>query len=1000
MWQKGLVIAILAGLGLSTSPIGHTQSAPASPKTASGKDAPQPDTDSSTPAPSVPPVGTPSASASPPSLPGQASASPAPKAGDLATSPEPAREQVTRPSPAAPVSSPAPAGTTAPVPVATAAPDSTDRAYPEKTAPGKADADKTTSSTTSPATPAAPDKTEAEKIESDKAGSEKAASQPPPVAPSAAPAPGTPAASDAKAEKKKGGRFVSALKVNGEDKGTQIFTEQDGILYIDAVVYAQLVIDRDKPIAEGEPGTQTIKGKLLVNPVLFSPGTTVNKDEAKGEVALILPGTSFGTQQVLFNTREKTAPLTSNPSVFLNYSVGGTRNSIGSVYTDEGVAWGTTALLTSYSWSQQQGIQRGLTRIEKDDIPHLRRFTFGDQFAFSSDGLGGSSGMAGFGVQRAFDLDPYLITLPQPRISGILQAPGTIDIYKDGVLVGSRAVSAGAFNLENLGVATGNNNLKVVIRDPFGGTREITQNFYAVQDTLAEGLTDYAYQLGISSPVPGQEYQGGHPVFLARQRWGLTQQLTAGYRVEGERGITNGGGSVDWGTRLGSIHFSSAASHSTKDGNGWANNLAYSFNGKRFSFSFGGSLFSDSYRKLGDGNVEQSLAINSLINSVTGPNGTYIPVTDATGPTTLQPGSTPQLTVAQILAAQRTKNQGYASVGYTPFGRLFLQAAYSRTQFGDGHVNKSSSFGASYDLHGISLFGGVSMTRTLGILDRVVTFNATVPLGSTTLTAARSSGSSGITNSIDAQHSLPAGTGLGYSAHLQDNSESGRSALVNLQAQNSWTRLNVQLSENNGQRDESAQLAGSVVYIGNSIHFGRPLEGSYALINVGDGIKGVPVISQNQQVATTGRNGSALVTGLQPYQNNHVGFDQNKVPGTDVVPAFEKSVNVPRYGGAVIKFNVHPLSVIRGVLVDEKGAPLSSGTVTALVPAKGDPKKLEAAMGMKGSFYLDDVKAGNYTLEAQHEGRLAKCPIIVPADKSPVYNLKTVHCTTAPVEGQ
>ena len=125
----------------------------------------------------------------------------------------------------------------------------------------------------------------------------------------------------------------------------------------------------------------------------------------------------------------------------------GTAQGGNSVYLDGGFAMGRGLLRDNPYWSEATGFSRGLSRFEYDEPGSLQRWTVGDQTASSSDGLGGSALLGGIGVARAFDLNPYLITYPQPVFNGVLQAPGTIDIYQNGVLIGQRQVPAGPFSL-------------------------------------------------------------------------------------------------------------------------------------------------------------------------------------------------------------------------------------------------------------------------------------------------------------------------------------------------------------------------------------------------------------------------------------------------------------------------------------------------------------------------------------------------------------------------
>lgn len=769
----------------------------------------------------------------------------------------------------------------------------------------------------------------------------------------------------------RGHRFVADLRVNGQPKGTQIFVEKEGVLYLEASVWAEL-LGLAHPPQLGQPGVRRLHDRAMVDPMLAAPGVQIERDEAKGSVSLSVPGASFGSRTVYLNRQEVPPPVSSAPSVFVNYALGSDRQGMGSVYLEGGWSRGTQALLSSAMWSANSGWQRGLTRWEHDDPVHLRRWTVGDQLAVATDGLGGATGIAGVGFERAFDLNPYLTLLPQPKVVGVLQSPGTLEIYKNGVLVGTRPVQPGVFNLENLGVAVGSNNLRVVVRDPFGGTQDIQQNFYAGHDTLAEGLTDYAYRVGVASPVPGQTYQPHNLVFMANQRWGLAHGWTVGYRAEGERGVLNAGADVSMGSPLGEFHAASALSHG-QEGRGWAQNLDYSVAFNRVSLTLGGSVYSDGYRKLGDNTLMQPL------------DDAWLFQPDATGdqPPTLQ----------AVLAAQRPRAQWFASVGYNPVGHLYVQGTYSHTRYADAHLNDSASVGLSYDFGGASVYVGASQSHVESRQDRSAMLTLTLPLGRSSLTLGNQVSGGARVRTLDVQRNLTMDNGYGYAAHLEQSGAAGWSGAGTFTAQNSWSRVSAQFVNAPMSHAASLEVAGSVIAIDRTLHFGRPLDGPFALIRVGDHLDHIPVTVENQVVGTTRPDGTLLVTDLHPYEANHVGFDSYAVPSTDSVPSAHEVISLPRHGGSVVDFHVRRLSAARGQLLGPTGLPIQYATIIRMKRGSAAWTSLDAPTGSKGNFYLQDVSAGNYTLLVRHEGRQFQCGFQVGVtDTHPVHNVGRIPC--------
>jgi len=808
---------------------------------------------------------------------------------------------------------------------------------------------------------------------------------------------------EAPATKGKPKQLLVQLILNGQDLGLQFVLKEGDRLLVDNNAFKD---NNASGSGNSTTGLETYHSRQFADPAQRYPGSTVKLSDSEDKLTITLPGTAFGKQKILINQLAPVVPLTSVPSAYLNYSLGESSQRVGSAYFDGGLSVGTWLLHSSESWSLATGWLRGMTALDKDDPKHLRRFTLGDQTVYSTDGLGGGTTMAGIGMVRAFDLDPYLITLPQPTLSGVLQAPGTIEVYRNGQLVAQRQVGAGPFSLEQLGVGIGENNVKVVIRDPFGGTREISQSFYAVNNNLAKGLSEYAYQVGINSPIPGQQYETDHPVLLARQRWGLTDSFTAGYRIEAEKGLENVGVSTDFRLPFGGLHLAGGASKTQDGTTGYGGTFNYSVSGQKWSMAVGATKLSDGYRRLGDSTIQTLLAqlrstgaLSPTLNPIYDPTSPFYQGTDGTGSSLqylINPLS-PAVSLQQAVLSARLTQQAYGTVSYSPIQPLLFQASASRSSYADGRTDKVLSLGANLSLHGVSFYFGLDKSRLMNKQDRTVNLNVTIPFGINTVTASRTQGSAGVVNALDFQRSLPADTGVGYAVHVQ-NGSSGLSENGNFSAQNNLARLNLQVYNSALARTANAQLAGSVVFIDKEFHFGRPLSSGYALVRVGDGLKGVPVIRENQEVGKTGHAGSFLVSDLLPYQNNQLGFEQKAIPPAYTMQKTEAVVNVPRSGGTVVDFHVRPLKAIRGIL-EIDGKPLSGGAVTHVQGTLASNHKKEdreltppSPMGSKGNFYLEDVPPGTWELTAQFEGRLAKCPITVPVQQAPVYRINDIHC--------
>ena len=728
--------------------------------------------------------------------------------------------------------------------------------------------------------------------------------------------------------------------VNGSCYGTAFVLVRDSHILVeeDALKRASVPLEG---IAE-----ERIGAKQFVDITTYAAKGSVELDDKTGRLSVNLPANAFAATSLNLNPRAAVLKPSAVPSLFVNYALNaGTQDSSASAYLDGGVAYGQWLLRDNPSWSQSLGFSRGLTRFEYDDSSHLRRLTIGDQYAFSSDGLGGSALLGGIGLVRAFDLDPYLITFPQPTISGLLQAPGTVDIYKNGVLVGQRQIAAGPFNLSGLGLGPGANNVTVVIHDPFGGTRTLQQSFYGASQLLSQGLSDYAFQAGIErTSTQDNGYDAGRGILLLRQNYGFTNALTAGYRLEAENGLINAGTSASLRLPIGYLSGGVATSRNRGE-QGQGSSLGYQYSNQRVSFGVGVQTYSSGYSRIGDDLLPASV---------------------------------------------RPRRVSYANASWSPFSRFSLQASAGDIVYASGTRQRNVGLNGTVNLRGdISLLVGVNrQLNRPGDNDKQLTANLVIPLGNGSIGFnGTHDANSGNTYGFSAQRSVPTDTGWGYSVNAQQGS-SGASDLAQLDYQGRDGLVQFTGQRFGGQSSGNILVSGSVIAMDDHIYAGRVLQNGYALIET-PGVSDVEITRENQPVGKTDANGTLLVTNLLPYQANKVGIDQKSVPLQYQIDSTQQMMSVPRLGGTIVRFGVHTLHAARGTLTLH-GKPVQYGSAT-LVAGKTSLKTL---IGLDGSFYFPNLPRGDYQLQAHTGSGDLRCILRMPASSKPMTNLGKLSCTS------
>jgi outer membrane usher protein len=743
------------------------------------------------------------------------------------------------------------------------------------------------------------------------------------------------------------------LCVDRQCSGVAVVLVRDGVAWVDREALLAAGVD-----LAGTP-EETIDGRRYVRADAINHGAQASIDRAALRLDILRRPESLPPQRASFRRERPPVAVAPGLTAFLNYAAtASTDRDAHGLFLDGAVARGTLSLRSTGQWSPVDGWGRGLTRLDLDQPERLRRWSLGDQAVLSPDPLGGGALLGGIGVQRAFDLDPFLLTFPQPFLSGVLETPGTVEVYANGALLGRRTLGAGPFSLEDLGVAQGRNDLRLVFRDPFGGTRELSSAaYYGSTALLAAGLDEYALRVGLPRRgLLGDDYVD-EPVLAAFWRRGLSDWLTLGLRVEGDAGFRNAGASAALRLPLGEVDAAYAASRSDQ-ASAAAAALGYRYATRRYAFSAGGRRFGEGYRALGDGQA-------------------------------LFP---------------RPERELYASLGWTPPGRLALQLNWTDVRYRSLLADRSRlGLDGSWRLHPrAQLLFGAARERVGGIDDHSVRAGLVVSLDRLTanLGARRDDGGTGY--NLGLNRGRRGETGLAWDLNLaraQDRSLGfGRA-----EYQGERVRYALDAQDVDGSRRAGLTVSGGLVAIGGGVHAIRPVEGGFALVRL-PGLEGIEVRRENRAVGRTDADGELLVTGLLPYYPVRIEFETGDVPVTWRTGDPVRTIAVARNAGALVAFDAAPLRALSGTLLlgvaDGSRRPAAGGLLELRCPAG----TVGVPVGASGRFYLEDAPAGRCEARWSSGQETARCALELPAatgaDGLGVRRLPPLLCPLVPGEGR
>jgi outer membrane usher protein len=694
-------------------------------------------------------------------------------------------------------------------------------------------------------------------------------------------------------------------------------------------------------------------GRELVSLRSLGPELTFELDEVALGLRLTASAALLGRSKIDLapNRRPEGAEYSSTASGFLNYA--GRLDTLGlfSGAAEAGFSLGHGDLLQAGLTVDGDGnVLRGLTAWTLDRPEQMVQYAVGDLVAGTS-GLGGGAVVLGAGVARDFSLDPYFVQRPLPDMTAFASTPSTVEVWVNGRLARQEALAPGTYDLWNLPVVTGANDVRVVVKDAFGRTDVLETAPYLGSRLLARGVHDFALYGGVRRENLGTEsFDYGDALVVARERYGFTDTLTAGARLEAGKDLVSGGASLSLVTRLGEVEAELAGSA----GGGWSGAAALG------AWSI----------RLADANLQAFLRWQSPHYA----NGALDPALDRA---VMRAGI-----LGGWIATKRLSFTGELStVSYRDLPRETRLGVRASWGFGIGQ-NLTVSANTVFPEGRAAVFA----------LSAIVNFPFGGGASGQMSAGAASDGTAAASAGI--VKSMPRGPGYEYRVQAGTAGRSGTvSALVGAQA--SFARAEATVDAHAGNALGSLSLAGGVVVLEDRVFLTRPVERGFALVRV-PGVAGVEAYQENQPIGRTDGNGDVLIPSIEPFFANRLSIADGDVPMDRTVQVSERSVIGFRRAGAIAVFPAERLQAITGRLTVHGSAGVSVPAGGTLRVGLEGGKVRSSPIGSQGEFWLEDLPAGAHAAEIFWKGSLCRFTLSVPESGDAVHDLGALTCPNQP----
>lgn len=731
-----------------------------------------------------------------------------------------------------------------------------------------------------------------------------------------------------------GQRAMLTVTVNSVDKGMHVLLVDGDDVLVPRNDVADLGLSKVPGVDAGTSSSVSLTA--------LAPAVKFTIDEKTLTVAItVAPQYLEGAKVSVVDMGAVAAEHTN--SAFLNYAVSKDTQSPVTLSGEFGATLARGLLYASFSKSSL-GITPGFVNWTSDSQAKMRRIIVGDASGTAGD-LGGSTEIRGVTIQRDWQLNSRFNRQVSTSLSGIVESPSTASIYVNGLLVGTQALPPGAFNLSNIPLIAGANDVQVVIRDAFGHEQVIRKNYYHSLQALNPGLSDYSFSAGFERNAPGATTSSGHgpAAFLAHYLRGFTSAFTGGGDISVAQGAFDFGPSLVVASRFGQFTGEGQLSHASGAG-GFAGLMAYDYSGRRFGFNGEVSLETPQYSS-----VSLSPADDRMLFRVSG--GISVPI-----------GT--RRTIGFRFSKGRDRDHGSTTEFDTATTikiarRLSLGIAYRmRNGYGGGgsgfFTTLSMPFGGGAELTSTTNFGGTDAGTSVsaGRSARV-----DQPLG------------------YDVMYSRTAGQSqLGYDVEYY-----GVHGLYSAQ------RITA-----DGQTSTQLSASGSVVYIDRGMYLSRPVDDAYVVVDAS--LPGVVVEENNRPMGKTDRHGKLFLPDAISYYQNEVRLNSSNAP---MNYSFDKTLDrvTPSYrGGAVAHFALHRTQSFLGKLLVRDGAKSVAPAYGQLTIDLPSGKTARSDIGENGEFYLENLSPGTYPAKIDYKSGTCAMKVTIPDVAQPYVRMGTLTC--------
>ncbi|WP_257145722.1 fimbria/pilus outer membrane usher protein [Vibrio sp. ES.051] len=600
------------------------------------------------------------------------------------------------------------------------------------------------------------------------------------------------------------------------------------------------------------------------------------------------------------------------------------------------------SLLENSSKQNSKYVREG-SRLNIDSPEQGTRLVLGDMYN-SGQAFQDGTDILGIGITRDFTLIPTRNVRPRANQSFTLQRASNVDVYVDGIAVQRLTLGAGSYNLSDIPLAQGSNDIELVITDRSGNEERIEFSIATGNDLLNSGEFEYSVMYGAPSEIQNGklEYLTDERIFHGYIDVGVSPWLTLGVNSQTREDLSQYGAIALVASAWGVTELNVSHSDHPIFGRGDAYKVAFDA-----EFSQTNTL-----------EPQLSFSYEYLTNSFTGVTGFDASDNDI-NLTTHYASAFGSIYLSRSLRAAMTLNyrsgideeNDYWLISPSLSAGLFdtpatwsARVSYQHNESGGDDI--SSTFTISWPFSRQTRVVGRYSTE----LDEVaLDYSYQNNIGNTGGVSAFASAITNRENDADMD------VGVNYTANRYELNASHTSRLEDI-------------SGDTRNHSTDIKISSALAFSGSSVTIGRPVREAFAIISKHDSL------AENEVAIDPTRDGeharvyldggaSAMVPDLVAYNSQIISYEvENLPPGYNlgdgafwVKPGYKKGFQLQIGSDAV-------LTVIGKLYDRQSNSPISLVAGFAQYLGKTKQSPIEFFTNRNGVFAISGLKPGQYQL--------------------------------------